>query len=293
MLQPRISIIIPLYNVEAYISDCLQSVARQTYSGEMECIIVDDCGTDNSLCLVEQFIAAYTGSVRFVLLHHTHNRGLSAARNTGVDAATGDYVYFLDSDDYLSDDCLDSLAGRLQERAYQIVIGDYDTLGDKEMPSLLFETNDVLSGKDQIFHEFAERQLCVTAWNKLCKTSFLREHHIDFLEGQLNEDDLWSYKCYTYTDSIAVSHRVTYHYRIRHDSIMGVQRKGRMPLSSLFDTVKFILENRNGTNAADYEKCALTYISKYSLSVVLPALACTLAVSAITRRVRSGAKSNT
>ena len=68
MLQPRISIIIPLYNVEAYISDCLQSVARQTYSGEMECIIVDDCGTDNSLCLVEQFIAAYTGSAFYVHL---------------------------------------------------------------------------------------------------------------------------------------------------------------------------------------------------------------------------------
>lgn len=263
MSLPRITVIIPLYNVEAYIQDCLQSVVRQTYHGEMECIIVDDCGTDHSVRLVEQFIAAYTGVIRFILLHHTYNRGLSAARNTGVDAATGDYIYFLDSDDYISADCLTILADRLREREYQIVIGDYDTFGDKKMPSLLFETNDVLLGRDVIFHKLAERQLCVMAWNKLCKTSFLKEHRITFLEGQLNEDDLWSYKCYTHADSIAISHRVTYHYRIRHDSIMGAQRKGRMPLSSLFDTVKFILENKCGTNVTDYEKCALTYISKY------------------------------
>ena len=268
MFLPRISIIIPLYNVEAYIMDCLQSVVRQTYHGEMECIIVDDCGIDNSVCLVEQFIATYTGTIQFILLHHTHNRGLSAARNTGVDVAIGDYIYFLDSDDYLSDNCLETLTERLQEKHYQIVIGDYDTFGDKKAPSLLFEEADTLLGRDEIFHELAERQLCVTAWNKLCKTSFLKEHNITFLEGQLHEDDLWSYKCYTCADSIAIQHCITYHYRMRKGSIMETQQKSIKALSSLFDTIQFILENRGDLDATDYEKCALTYISKYLSSCV-------------------------
>jgi len=95
----KVSIIIPLYNVKKYISDCLLSVARQTFRGKIECIIVDDCGTDNSVTLAEQFIAGYDGPIEFTMCHHNHNRGLSAARNTGIDVATGDYIYFLDSDD--------------------------------------------------------------------------------------------------------------------------------------------------------------------------------------------------
>ena len=78
---PKISIIIPIYNVEEYIEECLQSVMRQTYKGEIECILVDDCGKDNSIAIAEQLIADYTGSIAFRILHHEHNRGLSAARN--------------------------------------------------------------------------------------------------------------------------------------------------------------------------------------------------------------------
>ena len=106
-MLPKISIIIPIYNVEPYIEDCLQSVMRQTYRGMMECILVDDCGTDNSMKVAEQLIKIYNGPIDFKVLHHEHNRGLSAARNTGIDAACGDYVYFLDSDDWISDDCFE------------------------------------------------------------------------------------------------------------------------------------------------------------------------------------------
>ena len=75
----KISIIIPVYNVEPYISDCLQSVMRQTYKGEIECILVDDCGTDKSVEIAEKRIAEYDGPIEFKVLHHDHNRGLSAA----------------------------------------------------------------------------------------------------------------------------------------------------------------------------------------------------------------------
>lgn len=98
----KLSIVIPVFNVAPYIADCLRSVMRQTYTGSMECLIVDDCGTDDSIAIAKQMIADYKGPIRFQILHHEWNRGLSAARNTGTEAATGEYLYYLDSDDEIT-----------------------------------------------------------------------------------------------------------------------------------------------------------------------------------------------
>ena len=98
----KISVIIPVYNVAPYIAACLQSVMRQTAQAALECILVDDCGPDNSMEVVNETLKSYNGPVDFKIVRHTQNRGLSAARNTGMAAATGDYIYFLDSDDEIT-----------------------------------------------------------------------------------------------------------------------------------------------------------------------------------------------
>lgn len=88
----HISVIIPIYNVEPYIEDCLKSVATQTcltQGVQLECILVDDCGKDQSIPICERFIDDYSGPIAFQILHHDHNRGLSAARNTGMQVAQG------------------------------------------------------------------------------------------------------------------------------------------------------------------------------------------------------------
>ena len=119
----KLSIIIPVYHVAPYIEDCLRSVMRQTYQGAMECLIVDDCGTDDSMAIAERTIATYEGPIVFQVLHHERNRGLSAARNTGTLAAKGDYLYYLDSDDEIGIrgrflDPLLPLAGCLPVQSY-------------------------------------------------------------------------------------------------------------------------------------------------------------------------------
>ena len=140
----KISIVVPVYNVEAYIEDCLKSVAAQTYKGEIECIIINDCTPDNSCAVIEHFVKEYNGPIEFKLLHHTVNRGLSAARNTGIDVATGDYIYFLDSDDEITPDCLEHLAAPLAENAYDFVIGNYTTIGsNKEFAKLLLKDGEI------------------------------------------------------------------------------------------------------------------------------------------------------
>ncbi len=85
--------------------------------------------------IAERIIAEYNGLIEFKVFHHEHNRGLSAARNTGIDAAKGEYVYFLDSDYWISDDYIEKLARPLQEEKVDIVVGDYKTIG--ELPYIL------------------------------------------------------------------------------------------------------------------------------------------------------------
>ena len=100
-----ISIIIPIYNVELYVKRCLESVMAQECSNvEIECILVDDNSLDNSMLIAERLIDKYVGKIKFVIIRHERNLGLSVARNTGMKYATGEFLMFVDSDDIVEPD---------------------------------------------------------------------------------------------------------------------------------------------------------------------------------------------
>jgi len=260
--MPKISIIIPVYNVEEYIEACLLSVMRQTYTGEMECILVDDCGNDNSIGVAQKLISDYKGHVVFLLLHHEHNRGLSAARNTGTAAATGDYIYYLDSDDYIAQDCIETFATSLLGKEYDIVIGDYEMFGDRHDPTLLQEQQNELIGNERIFSSYADRKIYVMAWNKLCRLAFLRDNNITFLEGQLHEDELWTYKTMLSIQSIKIIHKEVYYYRVRANSIATDNTRASKKLSSYCDTIEYIHLHPH-PNIKAYYQCLFYYWDLY------------------------------
>ena len=255
---PKISIVIPIYNVEEYIPECLYSVMRQTYIGGMECILVDDCCTDNSIETARQIIKDYKGDISFRILKHEHNRGLSAARNTGTDSAIGEYIYYLDSDDYISDDCIETLAAPLLEKKYDILLGDYEMFGNRHDPTLLQERQNEILGNDAIFSSYADRKIYVMAWNKLCRLSFLRDNNISFLEGQLHEDELWTYKTMLSIQSMKIVHKVVYYYRVRQNSIATDNTNAKKKLSSYYDTIKYIQLHPYSDNGA-YMRCLFYY----------------------------------
>ena len=218
----KISIIIPVYNVELYIKECLNSVMSQTYQGKMECLIVDDCGTDRSIKLAEQIIESYKGSIEFHILHHKHNRGLSAARNTGMNAATGDYLYFLDSDDSIIPQCLELMAEMQNKYPQADVIQagalcDYDFL-NIETKNLPEYTDD----REWIKKTFLQRFIIpMTSWNKLIKRQFIESHGLTFREGLIHEDELFNFYLAKHVQSIAFVKKNTYCYRtLRTDGIM-------------------------------------------------------------------------
>jgi glycosyltransferase involved in cell wall biosynthesis len=211
---PKVSIIIPFYNVEPYIEDCLQSVMRQTYRGVMECLLIDDCGTDKSLEIAEQLIAAYDGPIDFKVLHHEHNQGLSAARNSGIDAACGEYVYFLDSDDWISDDCIEKLTQPLNLKQYDFVLGHYERDGKDSM---------VTSSEGEYYRNGLKskgpRGIPASACNKLFRKNFLLDHQLLFEVGKVNEDSIFSFDLACVECRFYVINSITYYYRIRENSI--------------------------------------------------------------------------
>lgn len=200
----NISVIIPIYNVEPFIADCLQSVACQSclVNGlQVECILVDDCGSDQSVAICERFIGEYDGPIKFQVLHHEHNRGLSAARNTGMGAATGEYVFFLDSDDKITPDCLEKLYGKAKETDVDVTFGSYETFG--------CENKKYITNGSPF----------VTAWNKLCKRSFLQDNNINFVEGLIHEDCPWSFEIESKGATCAFITNITYLYLVREESL--------------------------------------------------------------------------
>ena len=220
MQNLKISIVIPVYNVAPYISECIQSVMNQTWQGALECILVDDCGSDNSMAIVEELLQKYAGSIVFQILHHDRNRGLSAARNTGMDASTGDYVFFLDSDDELTSDCLEHLVKPLcEDQSFDLVIGDYRIIGsDMSKPPLYLQDGCSLYGND-VLHSYRKGEWYMLSVNKLYRVGFLRSNHLHFFEGIIHEDELWSFQVACLAKSIYARDCETYLYKVRAGSI--------------------------------------------------------------------------
>lgn len=245
----KVSIIIPVFNVAPYIGDCLRSVMRQTYQGAMECLIIDDCGTDDSIAIAEGVIREYNdnanvnlnanlnlevnanlnlddnegGGIRFRILHHERNRGLSAARNTGTFEAEGEYLYYLDSDDEITDDCIEKLMQRVMEdpdiemvqgnACRHLMNGESVDLVKEVVLPLAYNQGEVRN----CYCRYG--QIYVNVWNKLLKRSIIVDNNILCKEGLLFEDNLWIFYLLKYVKRAAFVADVTYHQKKRSQSI--------------------------------------------------------------------------
>ena len=225
----KVSIIIPVYNVSDYVEHCLQSVMVQTYT-DMECIIVDDCTPDDSIEKCERMIAEYNGPIAFKILHHERNRGLSAARNTGIDAAAGEYVYFLDSDDWIIPECIQLMCDCIEKHPETELVmgGAIATDGgflymDYEKKTFLPEYSDDVDWINKAF--LTPLELNVTAWNILINHTFLKSNRVYFVEGLINEDEVWHFMLSKYVSHLSILHKNTYIYIIRENSIMNGNNK--------------------------------------------------------------------
>ena len=207
---PYISILIPVYDVEPYIEKCIQSVMAQTYTGGIECIIVDDCGTDNSIAIAEQLITEYNGSIDFKIIRHEHNRGLAAASNTAVAAAKGEFIIHVDSDDWIEPTMVEELVKRQQEIGADIVscnaIAHYIDREEK-----LIEPD--YASKEEMMRSLIKMSLDHVIWRRLIRTSLYKENNITAIEEvNIGEDHYTMPRLLYYAKSFAKYDKALYHY---------------------------------------------------------------------------------
>lgn len=230
-MENMISVIIPVYKVEKYIERCVRSVISQTYKN-LEIILVDDCGEDDSISIAETILKNSERKVNYRIEYHNVNRGLSATRNTGLDVAKGKYVYFLDSDDWLPEDALMVLAETAEKDASQCIVGEYadcrDTTGEAlSVPYKYMETCHHLI-KEELIERFVNKEIPITAWNKLVEREFMLSNNLYFETGIYHEDCLWTFRLMSLLTSLSIVSQVTYCYSINPDGIMKLSDRGKM-----------------------------------------------------------------
>lgn len=227
MSDTLVSIIVPIYNVQDYIIECLDSIAAQTYTTGVECILVDDCGNDDSMKMVHDYLNNYKGEIDFRIVRHEHNRGLSAARNTGIMDAKGKYVLFIDSDDSISADCLMyfmQVAEKYPDAQLIAAGAKSNVRKSKKRYSMEKPFTDYANNPKWIARTLLMRGgwkgIPVTAWNRLVRKDFLMQHQLFFRDGAVHEDELWNFMLAQSITSIAFCKHNTYFHRARPQSII-------------------------------------------------------------------------
>ena len=216
-----ISIIIPVYKVEKYFNKCVESVVNQTYKN-LEIILVDDGSPDNCPNMCE----AWAKKDSRIKVIHRKNGGLSAARNSGIEVAKGEYFCFVDSDDYVAEDYVKSLYEALKSDNADMAICEvtevdekYRTIDDTNSRQRLSnETKTGLELLDLILP--AKTYAYVVAWNKLYKRELF--NNLRYAEGKIHEDEFIIHRLFARCNRVAIIDKPLYYYLKRGDSIIGI-----------------------------------------------------------------------
>ena len=243
-----VSIIIPVFKVETYIRRCIQSVmAQETNSCDIECILVDDCTPDSSMSIASEMISSYKGGIRFVTLRHVVNRGLSVARNTGLKAAQGEWVIFVDSDDYLLPQSIQYFLDHLLiHPEVDMIIGNVRSCKDGKlfMPNL--QESIFIDDSNEFFARLLHHRIYNFAWNKLIRHSILYDNEVFFIDGILFEDISWSYHLFSHLSSVWLLPKETYVYEYNPTSIVNTLftiEKADKVVRSYIITCQYLLDN--------------------------------------------------
>lgn len=225
--MPKVSVIVPFYNVEGYIEKCLETLVNQKLK-EIEIILVNDGSKDRSINIVEKFLQRYPEKIVYL---EKENGGLSDARNFGIPHAKGEYVAFLDSDDYVEKDMYENmyeLAKR--ENSDMVECNFYWEYPDKKKEDI---------GKEyQVNNEMLEK-VRVVAWNKLIRREIIQDANIQFPKGYRYEDVEFTYKLIPFIKKVSFCKKPLVHYIQREGSISNLQNERNI---EIFDVLEHVIE---------------------------------------------------
>lgn len=210
-MQPKISVIIPVYNVEKYLRECLDSIVKQTLN-DIEIICVNDGSTDNSGAILEE----YSVKDKRIRVITQENGGLSSARNCGIRNAIGKYIAFVDSDDFIAQNMMEKLYNKAECTNSDITVGDlFLYFHDTKETALFRDQVSYLYLKNKIFTlaEYPEFVTNIAAWDRIYLRSFLEDIHAEFPNGLLYEDQPFTVYTLLHAKRISVVPEQLYYYR--------------------------------------------------------------------------------
>ena len=267
----KISVIIPVYNSCIYLGACIDSIRKQSYQN-VEIILVDDGSNDGSEKVCDQFAE----EDKRIIVIHQKNGGTSAARNTGLRVATGDYIMFMDNDDYWNDTlCLESIVRQLEEsNADVLMFSTIDYWQNKEQyvyPDKKGDRESVFGkSKEQALEYLIENGLLYRAvWSKVIKKEMIEKNSLYFVEGIRNEDSEWTGKMMLCADSYDWYEKPFYIYRKGHE---GAQTSKPNTYRTVLDLKEIIIkyvkiaQNNENVWSKEFQRVYLSYFS-YLFSV--------------------------
>lgn len=237
---PIISVIIPFYNTEEYIKECLKSVLNQTFK-EIEVICINDKSTDKSLKIVEKYARK---DDRIKIINLDKKSGQSTARNRGLEIAKGEYISFVDSDDKIDLDAYEKTYSFIKKYNLDMVvfnamrIDPYNKIIPSDIHQIAIPNETTIKTSIYQHNDFIY-DTCV--WNKLIKTEFIKENNFKFIDGRLYEDMLYSMQMHCASKSVGVLPNVNYYWRIRRSEEKSTTQK-RTEIKNISDRI-FITKN--------------------------------------------------
>ena len=215
MNKKKLSIIVPVYNVEKYLEKCLNSLVNQSLTN-IEIILVEDCSTDNSKSICELYERKYDN---VKLITHEFNQGLSAARNTGLDIAKGHFITFVDSDDWVDIDTYEIMIKSLEgTNADMCIYGFRELLRNNEKDYLVTKDTDIINSRLALEY-FFKGKITANSWNKVYKKSLFDKNKIRFQIGKFAEDQYPTFLSLFYSKNILLIPEVKYFYNRRNESL--------------------------------------------------------------------------
>ena len=248
-----VSIVIPVYNVEKYLKDCVNSVISQTYA-DLQIILVDDGSTDSSGNICD----AFAEKDERIHVIHKKNGGLSDARNAGTSASKGEFIFYLESDDYLENDALQVLLRTQDQHRADVVVGNYFyTYDDRE---------DIAENKEQVLDKATSIERLMSGeiqtftWGKLVRAEIAKKHK--FPAGLLFEDHFWTHLVFQDSNIIACIPQPLVHYRQRQNSISYTFTEKRLDIIKGWEArISFLQENYPEMLPLYLNRCAHDVVS--------------------------------
>lgn len=215
-MKPLLSVIVPVYNVEKYLKRCLESILVQSWN-DYEIILVDDGSTDSSAQICDLYAEKY----EMIRVIHKENKGLSDTRNRGIEEASGEYVYFPDSDDWLEPNTFSELSDVIEELTYDIISFNREFVTSEEDKLISAKSRiQKLSGKQALLEMLKQSDVTGFANDKIYRKKLFLDNDIEFPVGKYYEDLGTNYKLFLKATKVYVTNQKYYHYLITNpDSI--------------------------------------------------------------------------